>query len=66
MVSRNFKLTQYKQMFLENGYDDLEVTAAITSNELCEIGVNLLLLLCFAHLTYDSIKGRNYVVCCLV
>ena len=28
-------------MFLENGYDDLEVIAAITSNELCEIGVNL-------------------------
>ena len=35
------KLTQYEQMFLENGYDDLEVIAAITDDELREIGVNL-------------------------
>ena len=35
------KLTQYKEMFLENGYDDLEVIAAITDDELREIGVNL-------------------------
>ena len=35
------KLTQYKEMFVENGYDDLEVIAAITDDELREIGVNL-------------------------
>lgn len=35
------KLTPYKQMFLDNGYDDLEVIAAITDDELREIGVNL-------------------------
>ena len=35
------KLTQYEEMFLENGYDDLEVIAAITDDELREIGVNL-------------------------
>ena len=35
------KLTQYEQMFLENGYDDLEVIAAITDDELREIGINL-------------------------
>ena len=35
------KLTRYKEMFLENGYDDLEVIAAVTDNELHEIGVNL-------------------------
>ena len=35
------KLTQYEQMFLENGYDVLEVIAAITDDELREIGVNL-------------------------
>ena len=28
-------------MFLENGHDDLEVIAAITDDELLEIGVNL-------------------------
>ena len=35
------KLTQYEDMFVENGYDDLEVIAAITDGELREIGVNL-------------------------
>ena len=35
------KLTQYEQMFLENGYDYLQVIATITDDELCEIGVNL-------------------------
>ena len=35
------KLTQYEQIFLENGYDDLEVIAAITDDELREIRVNL-------------------------
>ena len=35
------KLTQYKEMFLENGYNDLEVIAAIMDDELREIGVNL-------------------------
>ena len=35
------KLTQYEQMILENGYDDLQVIAAITDDKLREIGVNL-------------------------
>ncbi|XP_068738096.1 uncharacterized protein [Montipora capricornis] len=35
------KLTPYKQMFLDNGYDDLEVLASITDGELREIGVHL-------------------------
>ena len=35
------KLTPYKQMSLDNGYNDLEVLASITDGELREIGVHL-------------------------
>lgn len=31
-------LNSFKQIFLDNGYDELEVVAAITDDELCEIG----------------------------
>ena len=34
-------LASFKQLFLDNGYDELEVVAAITDSELREIGVNL-------------------------
>jgi len=34
-------LNSFKQIFLDNGYDELEVVAAITDDELREIGVNL-------------------------
>lgn len=34
-------LNYFKQIFLDNGYDELEVVAAITDDELREIGVNL-------------------------
>lgn len=35
------KLTQYKQLLIENGYDELEVIAALTDSDLRELGVNL-------------------------
>ena len=34
-------LTSFKQLFLDNGYDELEVVSTITDSELREIGVNL-------------------------
>ena len=35
------KLTQYKDLLIENGYDELEVIAALTDSDLRELGVNL-------------------------
>ena len=34
-------LTSFKQLFLDNGYDELEVVSTITDSELREMGVNL-------------------------
>ena len=35
------KLSQYKELLVENGYDELEVIAALTDSDLRELGVNL-------------------------
>lgn len=34
-------LIPFKKLFVDNGYDELEVVASITDSELKEIGVNL-------------------------
>ena len=35
------KLSQYKELLVENGYNELEVIAALTDSDLRELGVNL-------------------------
>ena len=35
------KLSQYKELLVENGYDELEVIADLTDIDLRELGVNL-------------------------
>lgn len=35
------KLSQYKELLVGNGYDEIEVIAALTESDLRELGVNL-------------------------